>query len=525
MWRGILLVFIISALLQFSAASQRLCKDSLPLSILPNAGFEDYNKCNPNWRGEGGIIDGNSSAINIQVPYWHPENTHQFIRYYNYDCRRQFGSIFAEDFNILDTGFPGIPDSLHSKGLISIEQYNFGFDSYLPENKTDKRYIATCLPSPLVAGKSYGFAFRFGFGRFNANYNDVTGFWASPSPFQVGIFGRTDCPSFPIDRPAYLSAGCLADRGDWIQLGTVTLHGKNKWVPGYIEFTAPAGISSIGIGPSCDYNENIKDTFALYYMDNFVLSEKENFAFASITAVSGNPCTGNYILQAPVYENATYQWFKEEKLIEGATSINYKVPDQPGADGIYFVNITLRGDCFVSLPYTIKLSPVHNLALGSDKILCDTTAIQLHATLSGVTNYHWQNGSGDSVISVKTSGTYTVTVADNTGCANTASVNVFFENCNNCKIVFPGAFTPNHDGINDIFRPKALCGHIPLAYYHLIIYNRWGQAVFNSSNPAEGWDGSYLNTGSPENAYVYFSEYSFFNGKRETVKGVVTLIR
>ena len=525
MWRRIITWLVISAFLQVPVASQRLCKDSLPLSILLNPGFEDHGDCNPNWRGEGGIIDGNSSAVNINVPYWHPENTHQFIRYYNYDCRRTFGSIFAEDFGILDTGFPGIPDGLNSRGLISIEQYNFGFDSYLPENKTDKRYIATCLTSPLVSGKTYGFAFRFGFGRFNPNYNDVTGFWASPSPFQVGIFGRTDCPAFPIDRPASLSSGCLADRGDWVQLGTVTLRGKSKWVPGYIEFIAPANISSIGVGPSCDYNENIKDTFALYYMDNFVLSEKENFAFASITALSGNPCSGNYVLQAPVYENATYQWYKDEFLLTGATAQTYTVPDKPDAEGNYFVNINLPNDCFVSLPYAIKLSPVHNLSLGGDKILCDSVALKLHATLAGVSSYHWQNGSTDSVISVNSSGTYSVTATDNTGCSNSASVNISFNDCHNCKIVFPGAFTPNHDGVNDIFHARLLCGHIPLLYYHLAIYNRWGQIVFNSSNPSEGWDGSYLNTASPENVYVYAGEYSFFDGKRESVKGTVTLIR
>src|SRR5258706_8500672 len=296
------LLFFAFILLQLVVVAQPVCRDSLPVSLLLNPSFEEHSACNTSWRGEGGVIDGNSSAVEIKVPYWHPENTLQFIRYYNLDCKRSFGSLFDKDFSILDTGFPGIPDSLpHGKGLISIEQYNIGLNGNLPENKTDKKYITTCLASALQTGKDYGFSFDFGFGIFNSNYNDVTGFWAAPSPFRIGVFGRTDCPSFPIDRSPDSAVGCLGDRSGWIPLGEIRLQGKSVWVRGYIEFTAPANISSIGIGPSCDYNENIKDTFALYYMDNFVLSEKKDFAFASVTALSGDACNGHYVLQAPLY--------------------------------------------------------------------------------------------------------------------------------------------------------------------------------------------------------------------------------
>lgn len=520
------ILVITFVLLHFIAVTQSICKDSLPLSLLQNPSFETYGQCNPYWRGEGGIIDGSSSAVDIQVPFWHPENTYQFIRYYNYDCRRSFGSIFATDYSILDTGFPGIPDSLpHGKGLISVEQYNIGYNGYLPENKTDKKYIAACLTSPLQAGKTYGFAFDVGFGKFNSNYNDVTGFWASASPFSIGIFGRTDCPAFPINRSVDSSAGCLADRSGWISLGQITLRGRSEWVPGYIEFTAPADISSIGVGPSCDYNENIKDTFALYYMDNFVLSEKKNFSFASITALSGDACNGHYVLQAPIYENARYQWYKDQRVISGAAGQTYTVPDITGADGNYCVNINLPDDCFVSLPYAVKLSPVHHLNLGDDVMICDKSSLVLHATTAGVTNYHWQNGSTDSVFTATASGSYSVTAADSTGCLRTASVNVTFNDCNNCRLFFPGAFTPNHDGLNDIFRPTQHCDHVPLLHYHLVVYNRWGQAVFTSSNPSDGWDGTFNNKDAPENVYVYLTEYGFFAGQTIRTKATVLLVR
>ena len=526
MWKTNFKLLIPFILLQLTVVSQPVCKDSLPLSILLNPSFEEHGDCNTHWQGEGGLIDGGSSAVDISVAPWHSENTLQFIRYYSYDCRRQIQSIFDLDYSDLMTGFPGVPLPLpHGGGLISIEQYNIGQNGNLPEKQTNKKYITTCLTSPLQMGKTYGFAFDLGFGRFNSNFNDITGFWASASPFSIGIFGRTDCPSYPINRSPDAAAGCLADRPGWIELGKVTLQGRSEWVRGYIEFTAPANISSIGVGPSCDYNENIKDTFALYYMDNFVLSEREKFAFESITAQSGNTCTGHYILQAPLYDNATYQWYKEGKIISDAIEETYTVPDEPASAGNYSVNISLPGDCFTSLPFAVTFSPVRNLSLGDNRIVCDSTSITLNATLPHVTNYHWQNGSADPVFTANTSGAYSVTATDDNGCSKTASANIEFSNCSNCKLLFPGAFTPNHDGLNDIFRPKTFCNDAPLLSYHLIIYNRWGQPVFTSSDPSAGWDGTYHNDSAPENIYVYIAEYSFTYDKTIRTSSTLLLTR
>lgn len=509
-----------------AASAQQPCKDSLPVSFLLNPSFEAYSACNPYWRGEGGIIDGNSSAVNVTVEGWHPENTIQFIRYYNYDCRRSFGSIFAHDFSILDTGFPGIPDSLPAgKGLVSIEQYNIGFDGPLPEKETNKKYITACLTTPMQAGKTYGFAFDFGFGKFNPNYNDVTGFWAAPSPFVLGIFGRTDCPSFPIQRRFDSAAGCLADRPGWISLGTIKLQGKSKWIHGYLEFTPSVNISSIGIGPSCDYNENIADTFALYYMDNFILSEKPAFDFTRVTIKSGSTCTGNFVLQAPQFSDAQYQWYKDGKSIAGATAETYAVPNLPLSEGSYTVNITRPNACYQTLPYDVAFAAVHKLSLGSDKTICDSTAIKLHATLPGISKYIWQNGSTDSVFTATASGIYTVTAVDDDGCKQTASVNLTFSNCSNCKIFLPNAFTPNNDGLNDVFRPKPFCNNVPLQFYHIAIYTRWGQLIYSSYNSLDGWNGTFQNIIMPQGTYVYNVDYNFFPGKNLHAQGTVVVVR
>ena len=83
-------------------------------------------------------------------------------------------------------------------------------------------------------------------------------------------------------------------------------------------------------------------------------------------------------------------------------------------------------------------------------------------------------------------GTYWLGVTANGGCPGRDSVVVTPKTCLT-GFYMPSAFTPNHDGKNDLFKP--VIGGVALQY-KLTIYNRWGQVVFSSGDPAKGWDGS-----------------------------------
>lgn len=86
----------------------------------------------------------------------------------------------------------------------------------------------------------------------------------------------------------------------------------------------------------------------------------------------------------------------------------------------------------------------------------------------------------------------------------------------------PNAFSPNGDGINDIFRIRCSC---VLEEFYLIIYNRWGNKVFESRDVNIGWDGKYKNKIDQVEAYGYYLEYRSACGtKKVTKKGNVTLI-
>lgn len=69
-----------------------------------------------------------------------------------------------------------------------------------------------------------------------------------------------------------------------------------------------------------------------------------------------------------------------------------------------------------------------------------------------------------------------------------------------CILEFPGAFTPDGNGINDEFKPVISCN---ILEYQLSIYNRWGQQVFKSDNPSVGWNGKFLSETVPDGMYVF----------------------
>ena len=90
-------------------------------------------------------------------------------------------------------------------------------------------------------------------------------------------------------------------------------------------------------------------------------------------------------------------------------------------------------------------------------------------------------------------------------------------------VVMPNAFTPNNDKINDIFKPLAI--FISTENYYFKIYNRWGECIFSTTDPTEGWVGRDKNNRiSPENVYFYILQYQDFYGEIFHMSGEVTLL-
>lgn len=121
-------------------------------------------------------------------------------------------------------------------------------------------------------------------------------------------------------------------------------------------------------------------------------------------------------------------------------------------------------------------------------------------------------------------GKYHVTlIAINDFCLD--SVSKFVEVENDPLFFVPNAFTPDGDKFNNEFLPILATGIDPLSF-HLTIFNRWGEVVFESQHYKKGWDGTYNNQQAPNDLYIWQLEFRHFD-RAEPIKhlGSVSLLR
>ncbi len=131
----------------------------------------------------------------------------------------------------------------------------------------------------------------------------------------------------------------------------------------------------------------------------------------------------------------------------------------------------------------------------------------------------WSTGEVDvNTITINESGTYWVQVENDSICKNTDTVNV---KCNQqLAYYFPNVFSPNNDGENDVLKLEGE----GIDDATLVIYDRFGKKLFETSDMHQGWDGSYKNTLLANDIYVYHLLVRSQHGTSE-YKGNVTLIR
>ena len=155
------------------------------------------------------------------------------------------------------------------------------------------------------------------------------------------------------------------------------------------------------------------------------------------------------------------------------------------------------------------------------------SSIQLN--VDGALYYWWSPDDGslnnpninNPVATPKDSTVYTVIGTNLAGCKDTTEITITVINPN--PIIIPTGFTPNGDGLNDVFK----LGN--LTYQKLVdfsVFNRWGQLVYhNSYDPKAGWDGTFNGVPQDMGVYNYSIILSNADGTNKVYKGDVTLIR
>lgn len=228
-------------------------------------------------------------------------------------------------------------------------------------------------------------------------------------------------------------------------------------------------------------------------------------------------CPGRTItLHAGVgYKN--YLW-QDGSVLESYTAL------QPGK---YYVTVT--DSCNRQLSDSIEVKPQDIVfSVNYPIALCswDTAKINLSNLFN---NYTWQPfGSATLLAGTQwllypgTTTLYSISGERPAGCILSDTVLITIKNCPD-YIYFPNAFTPNKDGLNDVYKPT-VSGRIIV--YEFSIYNRYGQPVFKSNTPNQGWNGNFNNSQKTlPGGYVWHCRYQFINQPLVQKKGIFILIR
>ena len=188
-------------------------------------------------------------------------------------------------------------------------------------------------------------------------------------------------------------------------------------------------------------------------------------------------------------------------------------------DGLYAV-IVYAGTCTKEDTTRVHVVGLPTVSLRTDTVLCFGDTLLLNPVVNDATKYKWSTGAVTRGITISQKGQYSLQVSNSCG-THSASVNIRYIRCAE-EILVPSAFTPNKDGLNDVFRPIQ---DASIKQFRMKIYNRWGQIVFSSSDISKGWDGTINKIQQSIGAYVWVIEYTSKTEKHYTIKGTVTLIR
>jgi gliding motility-associated-like protein len=240
------------------------------------------------------------------------------------------------------------------------------------------------------------------------------------------------------------------------------------------------------------------DTFKVHFVDLSVNLGPDTAICENmqITLDAGNP-------------GATYKWQ------DGSTNQTLEVNNE----GTYMVKVNeegcIKSDTIIVDEFVPSLNiPQH------DTNICDDETIKLNVEAAPISNYLWSTGSTEDKIVVSKPGVYSVTGTNACGTFRD-SVKIEMQDCT-CKTFIPNAFSPNDDGLNDVFKVSTICTS---SDFSISIYNRMGQRVFQSTSQDKGWDGTYNDQPCDVSTYFYYLKFTGPRGDAFVKKGDLILLR
>lgn len=476
------------------------CEIIETISLIPNPSFEDMNCC-PNNRSQLNCADVWIQASEPTTDYLH---TCGWMGWPEFPPPQPFPD---------GQGIMGFRDGRVRQG-----------------NNADtnwKEYAGACLLSPLETGTLYRFEFDVGF------VNTLR----SP-PIDISFFGTTDCKNLPFGR-GNDAFGCPINGPGWVRLGSafVSGDGQHTWIKTNIEVIPKETIRAIAIGPDCP--AVLSDLSLYYFFDNLILADIRAFEL-KITEVL-HPCNANFHLKIPNSEDYTYQWFKD-----GIALVTERASEMTKmyGEGNYQVRIRDNNSCRLTSVYKYKI-PI--ITTEAHQTICKDELYRFgKKVLSESGNYIETFKSGnncDSIVSLnlkilgsledtveakifpgesyrigddrlKQEGDHVVQLVSSIGCDSLVLVRLDYY-----KMYLPNIFSPNEDGINDLFSLHGADQTILKS--ELSVFDSWGNIIFHGA----AWDGKskgiYVNPG----IYVFLADITMDDGIKRQFSGSLMLLR
>jgi gliding motility-associated-like protein len=235
----------------------------------------------------------------------------------------------------------------------------------------------------------------------------------------------------------------------------------------------------------------------------------------------GTICTGASFSPVVTGNATVYSWWP----VNGVSNYNIASPIlSPTSTTTYTVTATL-GSCTAQRSLTVTVAPGATANAGADAFIIAGDPVQLQGSASAG-SYSWTPTTGLSNSSIlnpaaspQSTTTYILSVTTAQGCIASDEVTI---------TVVPycikpmEAFTPNGDGINDLWLvTNGNCLKAATAQ----VFNRYGARVFESNDYRNNWDGTYKGKPLADGTYYFILSYELINGKKVFLKGNVTILR
>ncbi|MEZ4979866.1 MAG: gliding motility-associated C-terminal domain-containing protein [Chitinophagales bacterium] len=202
--------------------------------------------------------------------------------------------------------------------------------------------------------------------------------------------------------------------------------------------------------------------------------------------------------------------------------VNGTVYDQT-ISGVTEVFTVGAQNCDSTVTVNLVVNPLPSVSIVANP---DTIYVGEMANLIaiGQGSFSWEDLSNDSIrpVSPSENASYTLVLTDANGCSAEANLTVFVLE-RNVNLFIPDAFSPNGDGVNDVFR---IIGQEDFSEIEMKIYNRWGELIHIGKDQNHGWNGTYKGREQEVAVYVYYVRaVSKYTGEEFVVSGNLTLIR